>query len=80
MRLNVNLQAMTLEKLDQKMQRSNLGVIDMLIDNMRFAGIPDELVSPLRRLKIKMEAYPYSQFNDAEFFRKATDQALNALQ
>ena len=79
-RLNVNLLAMTLEQMDGKMHRSHISMIDLLTDNLKFAGIPSKLVAPLRYLKNRVENRDPADFTDVDEFQQATTEALDVQQ
>ena len=79
-RLNVNLLAMTLEQMDGKMHRSHISMIDLLTDDLKFAGIPSKLVAPLRYLKNRVENRDPADFTDVDEFQKATIEALEVQQ
>ena len=79
-RLNVNLLAMTLEQMDGKMHRSHISMIDLLTDNLKFAGIPSKLVAPLRYLKNRVENRDPADFTDVDEFQQATTEALEVQQ
>jgi len=79
-RLNVNLLAMTLEQMDGKMHRSHISMIDLLTDDLKFAGIPGKLVAPLRYLKNRVENRDPADFTDVDEFQQATTEALGVQQ
>ena len=79
-RLNVNLLAMTLEQMDGKMHRSHISMIDLLTDDLKFAGIPSKLVAPLRYLKNRVENRDPADFTDVDEFQQATTEALKVQQ
>ncbi len=79
-RLNVNLIATTLEQMESKMQRSHVSMIDLLSDDLRFAGVPSKLLAPLRHLKTKAESRKPSDFTDVDMFKTATEGALETQQ
>ena len=55
-RLNVNLQALTLEEVATKMQRSHTDFIKLLIDDLKFAKVPERAWRSLLWLKRDMES------------------------
>jgi hypothetical protein len=59
------------------MQRSHLQLVDLLQDNMRFAGVPPRVLAPLQQLRLKASHQEPSQFNVAEYYRAATNHALD---
>eukprot|EP00967_Tisochrysis_lutea_P106449 scaffold163249_cov49-Tisochrysis_lutea.AAC.1 len=77
-RLSVNLQALTIEQVISKMQRSHLQLIDLLQDNLRFAGVPTNVLAPLQQLRLKASHANPIDFNVASKYRDSTNKALDS--
>ena len=76
MRLNINLNAKTLEEVTSKMLKSHLQMIDLLTEDLRFAGAPEPTLSTLLNLRIDVALEDPSAFNVAIRYKEATNHAL----
>ena len=75
-RPSVNLKALTIEKVVAKLQASVLTLIDVLLEEMRFAGVPARALMPLLSLKSETEQRDPSWFNLSKNYTHATDAVL----
>ena len=77
-KLSVNLRSLTLEDVVAKMKHSHLQLIDMLIDELVFAGAPARALTPLRSVREEADRRANDHYNVAENFQAATNEALVA--
>ena len=77
-KLSVNLRSLTLEDVVAKMKHSHLQLIDMLIDELVFAGAPARALTPLRSVREEADRRANDHYNVAENFQAATNDALVA--
>ena len=75
-RPSVNLNSKTIEPVIAKMQGSHLQLLDLLTDELRFAGVPYVAMKPLDDLKPFMEERDPQWFNSAANYLNATERAL----
>ena len=75
-RLSVNLNALTIEQVISKLQRSHVGLLEGMADELRFSGAPQAVLDPLDALKAKAQVRGREFFNDASLFKQATTEAL----
>ena len=75
-RLNINLKAQTLEEVESKMLTSHLGLIDLLTENFRFAGVPESEFVSLVHLREEVSLRPKEEFNMPVTYKAATEKAL----
>ena len=80
LRLSCNLHDLPISEVIAKMQRSNLGLLDIIQENFKFAGAPERALAPLRALRQEAEKRPGAWFNSAANFKLATSQARHAGQ
>ena len=78
-RLNCNLNALTIEQVVARMQRSHLQLIEDVITDMKHAGCPGTALQPLQLLAVEMASFDPVWFNSPPNYRAATNQALDAL-
>ncbi len=76
-RPSINLMALTIEQVIAKMQRSHTQLIDLLVDNLRFAGIKNEGLVPLINFKTEAENRDATWYNSSKNYREATNSALD---
>ena len=75
-RPSINHNSLTIEKVLAKMQTSHLSLLDLLTDNLRFAGVPQMMLQPLKNLKTHAQQREPSWFNSTHNYDSATTQAL----
>ena len=75
-RPSVNHNSLTIEKVLSKMRDSHLQLLDLLTDNLRFAGIPPPALQPLLNLKVHAEQRDPTWFNNTRNYRKSTTDAI----
>lgn len=71
-RLSVNLTALTIEQVVAKMQRSQVQLLNTMIDDLRFGGAPQPALAPLDALRSELSKRDASFFNEADNFLAAT--------
>ena len=60
------------------MKRSHLQLLDLLVQDLEATLCPGRTIASLRGLRKEAAGRPPDYFNDAENYRKATDEALKA--
>ena len=77
-RLSVNLNALTIEQVISKLQRSHVQLLDSMADELHFAGAPIAALAPFARLQGQAQVRGREYFNDAGLFKIATNEAIDA--
>ena len=78
-RLSVNLQALTLEQVVSKMQRSHDTLLESLMGELRLVGAPERALRPLAAVRARVAPRGREFFNLPSLFQQATAEALEAL-
>ena len=60
------------------MRSSHIGLLEMLTNELCFAGAPERALTPLIGLRIRALRRPAYWFNSAEYFQRVTNEALDA--
>ena len=77
MRPSSNLQAKTIEQVVAKMQGSHLQLLDLLTSDLRFAGVPADVLVPLSTLEVKANRRDPEWFNSTRNYEDATKEAFD---
>ena len=77
-KLSINLASATIEDVIAKMKHSHIQLINMLIDELRYAGAPPLALTPLVNEREKSERKPADWFNVAMNFQTVVSDALTA--
>eukprot|EP00966_Prymnesium_polylepis_P132711 3068182-Prymnesium_polylepis.1 len=59
------------------MQMQHLQLIDLLTEDLRFAGAPERALTSLVNLRAESAVEDRGAFNDARIYRAATNRALD---
>ena len=75
-RPSVNLNAMTIEDVIAKMRNSHVQLLEMLEGDLKFAGVPKALLTPLTQYKTDATTRPSEWWNNVKNYSRATAKAL----
>ena len=79
MRLSINLTSRTIEQVIGKMQQSHLDLIQLLLDDLRYAGAPLGVLGRMESLQARRANQEPTWFNDASNLNDATKHALAVM-
>ena len=74
------MQSLPIEKVIAKMRDQVVSLIDLLTDEMRFAGVPVHALQPLERYKVDITHRAPAWFNVGSNYTEATDQVIKCQQ